>query len=80
MYVDDCTFGTRRMMKSDVIEPLNIGSDEGVSINQLVDIIEDIAGVKLTAITSSMHRRASMAAIATTPRLSTLQFALSPLA
>ncbi len=47
MYIDDCTYGTRRIMHSDVTEPLNLGSDEGVSINQLVDIVEDIAGVKL---------------------------------
>ncbi|MCX8092445.1 MAG: NAD-dependent dehydratase, partial [Verrucomicrobiae bacterium] len=37
----------RLLMHSDVIEPLNIGSSELVSINQLVDIVEDIAGVKL---------------------------------
>ncbi len=47
MYIDDCTFGTRRIMHSEIIEPLNLGSDEGVSINQLVDIVEDVAGVKL---------------------------------
>jgi nucleoside-diphosphate-sugar epimerase len=34
-------------MASDVQEPLNIGSDESVSINQLVDIVEEIAGIKL---------------------------------
>jgi GDP-D-mannose 3', 5'-epimerase len=47
MYIDDCTFGARRIMHSEVTEPLNLGSDEGVSINQLVDIIENVAGVKL---------------------------------
>ena len=35
------------LMRSDFGEPLNIGSDEMVSINQLVDLVEDIAGVKL---------------------------------
>ena len=35
-------------MHSDIIEPLNLGSSELVSINQLVDVVEDIAGVKLT--------------------------------
>jgi GDP-D-mannose 3', 5'-epimerase len=35
------------LMNSDYVDPLNIGSDEMVSINQLVDIVEDIAGVKL---------------------------------
>jgi nucleoside-diphosphate-sugar epimerase len=47
MYIDDCLVGTGAIMASDVIEPLNLGSDELVSINQLVDIVEDIAGVKL---------------------------------
>ena len=36
-------------MHSDVTEPLNLGSDQMVSINQLVDIVEEIAGVKLRA-------------------------------
>ena len=47
MYVDDCIDGTVQLMNSDVDEPLNIGSSELVSINQMVDIVEDIAGVKL---------------------------------
>jgi GDP-D-mannose 3',5'-epimerase len=47
MYIDDCLHGTQRLLHSDVKEPLNIGSDELVTINQLVDIVEDIAGVKL---------------------------------
>jgi nucleoside-diphosphate-sugar epimerase len=47
MYIDDCTEGTIDLMASDITEPLNIGSSEGVSINQLVDIVEEIAGVKL---------------------------------
>jgi GDP-D-mannose 3', 5'-epimerase len=47
MYIDDCTEGTIRLAESDIIEPLNIGSDELVTINRLVDIVEDIAGVKL---------------------------------
>jgi nucleoside-diphosphate-sugar epimerase len=47
MYIDDCLTGTLRIMGSDVTEPLNLGSNELVSINQLVDIVEDIAGVKL---------------------------------
>src|SRR5206468_10293543 len=48
MYIDDCLTGVRKIMDSDIIEPLNLGSDEGVTINQLVDIVEDIAGLKLT--------------------------------
>jgi GDP-D-mannose 3', 5'-epimerase len=47
MYIDDCLLGTQRILNSDIIEPLNLGSSELVSINQLVDIVEDIAGVKL---------------------------------
>jgi GDP-D-mannose 3', 5'-epimerase len=47
MYIDDCLKGTQMLMASDVREPLNVGSDELVTINELVDIVEDIAGVKL---------------------------------
>jgi nucleoside-diphosphate-sugar epimerase len=47
MYIDDCTDGTIRLAQSDIVEPLNIGSDELVSINRLVDIVEKIAGLKL---------------------------------
>jgi GDP-D-mannose 3', 5'-epimerase len=47
MYIDDCTKGTRMITESDIREPLNLGSDELVTINQLVDIAEEIAGVKL---------------------------------
>jgi GDP-D-mannose 3', 5'-epimerase len=46
-YIDDCLIGTQKLMHSDIDEPLNIGSDEMVTINQLVDIVEEIAGVKL---------------------------------
>ena len=46
-YIDDCLEGTYRLTGSDVVEPLNIGSDQLVTINQLVDVIEEIAGVKL---------------------------------
>jgi nucleoside-diphosphate-sugar epimerase len=45
MFVDDCVTGTRMLMDSDVIEPINIGSSELVSINGLIDIISDIAGI-----------------------------------
>ncbi len=47
LYIDDCLDGTQRLMESDVSEPLNIGSSELVSINQLVDMVEGIAGVRL---------------------------------
>jgi GDP-D-mannose 3', 5'-epimerase len=47
MYIDDCLKGTQLIAASDVEEPLNLGSDESVTINQLVDIVEEIAGVRL---------------------------------
>jgi nucleoside-diphosphate-sugar epimerase len=47
MYIDDCVYGTQALMSSDVRDPINIGSDELVTINQLVDIVEGIAGIKL---------------------------------
>jgi len=47
-YIDDCLEGTLRIARSDVRQPLNVGSDELVTINQLVDLIEGIAGVRLT--------------------------------
>ena len=47
MYINDCVKGTQMLTHSDVTEPINIGSSELVSINQLVDIVETIAGVKL---------------------------------
>jgi nucleoside-diphosphate-sugar epimerase len=46
-YIDDCVEGTLRVMGTQFYEPLNIGSDQLVTINQLVDIVETIAGVKL---------------------------------
>jgi nucleoside-diphosphate-sugar epimerase len=47
MYITDCLKGTQDLLFSDIIEPINLGSNELVSINQLVDIVEDIAGIKL---------------------------------
>tara|TARA_R110001592_G_scaffold363319_1_gene683717 strand:- start:354 stop:1334 length:981 start_codon:yes stop_codon:yes gene_type:complete len=38
LYIDECIEGVRRLMESDCLEPVNIGSDEMVTINQLVDI------------------------------------------
>lgn len=46
MYIDDCVEGTQMIMNGPPIEPINLGSAELVSINQLVDIVEDIAGVR----------------------------------
>jgi nucleoside-diphosphate-sugar epimerase len=47
MFIDDCLKGTETILQSEILEPLNLGSDELVSINQLVDLVEDIAGIKL---------------------------------
>ena len=47
IYIDDCIKGTRLMVDRDIPGPLNIGSNELVSINQLVDVVEEIAGVRL---------------------------------
>ena len=47
MYIEDCLKGIQLITQSDIVEPLNLGSDELVSINQLVDMVEDIAGIKL---------------------------------
>ncbi len=47
MYIDDCLHGIDLFTHSDVVEPLNLGSSELVTINQLVDIVEEIAGIKL---------------------------------
>jgi len=47
MYIDDCIRGVQRIMDSEILEPINLGSSEMVTVNQLVDIVEDIAGIKL---------------------------------
>jgi GDP-D-mannose 3', 5'-epimerase len=47
MYIDDCLKGIDLIMESDIREAINLGSSEAVTINQLVDIAEEIAGIKL---------------------------------
>jgi len=47
LFIDDCIEGTIKLFNSNCREPLNIGSDEQVSINELVDITEKIASIKL---------------------------------
>jgi GDP-D-mannose 3',5'-epimerase len=47
MYIDDCTRGSQAILESEIHEPINLGSNELVTINQLVSIAEDIAGIKL---------------------------------
>jgi GDP-D-mannose 3',5'-epimerase len=47
MYIDDCVKGVQLITNSEILEPINLGSSEMVTINQLVDIVEDIAGIHL---------------------------------
>ncbi len=46
-YIRDCVYGTQRIMDSDILEPINLGSAQLVTINQLVDMVEAIAGITL---------------------------------
>ena len=48
MYIDDCIEGTRRLMDSDIREPLNVGSSELVTINHLLDLAAGFAGIDIT--------------------------------
>jgi nucleoside-diphosphate-sugar epimerase len=48
LYIDECVEGVRRLMSSDFTGPVNIGSEEMVTINQLAQMAMDIAGKKLT--------------------------------
>jgi nucleoside-diphosphate-sugar epimerase len=50
MYIDDCIKGTQAIVESNIHEPVNLGSDELVTINQLVSIAEEIGGVRLKRI------------------------------
>ena len=47
IYVDDCVEGIYRIMRSDYPRPLNLGTDELVSVNQLVDLVAEIAGKRI---------------------------------
>ena len=47
MYIDDCLKGVQAILKSDILEPINLGSNELTTINGLVDMVENIAGIKL---------------------------------
>ena len=48
LYIDECIEATRRLMDSDFLGPVNIGSEEMVSINQLVDTAAKVAGKEIT--------------------------------
>ena len=47
MYIDDCVQGSHLLMESNIDEPINVGSSELVTINQLVDLAEEIGGIRL---------------------------------
>jgi nucleoside-diphosphate-sugar epimerase len=47
MYIDDCIHGTLAIAGSEILEPINLGSSELVTVNQLVSIVEEIAGIRL---------------------------------
>jgi nucleoside-diphosphate-sugar epimerase len=47
MYITDCLKGTQAILNSDIIEPINLGSSEIITITGLVDMVEDIAGIRL---------------------------------
>jgi len=47
MYIDDCIAGIQAIFESDIHEPINLGSRELVTIDQLVDTVEEIAGISL---------------------------------
>jgi nucleoside-diphosphate-sugar epimerase len=64
-YITDCLEGMYRVMQSDYREPLNVGQDRMVSINQLADMIAKIAGIEITKHYVRV-RRASAAATRTT--------------
>ena len=48
LYVDECVEGVRRLMESDFTGPVNIGSEEMVTINRLAEMVMEIAGKKLS--------------------------------
>lgn len=47
MFIEDCLTGLRKIMASDFSEPLNLGRDDLISINQLIDLVEGFAGIRL---------------------------------
>lgn len=47
MWIDDCVHGTKMIMNGEYGHPVNLGSSEGVSVNQVYDVLEEIAGIKV---------------------------------
>lgn len=50
LFIDECIEATRRLVESDFIGPVNIGSEEMVTINQLVDIVAKVSEKEVTKI------------------------------
>jgi GDP-D-mannose 3',5'-epimerase len=48
MYIDDCVRGTQEILAGDHVEPVNLGSSELVTINQMIHLLEEIAGITVT--------------------------------
>lgn len=48
MFIDDCVRGSQEILAGDNVEPVNLGSSELVTINQMIGILEDIAGITVT--------------------------------
>ena len=46
-YIDDCVKGIFKLMRSDFVDPLNLGQDRLISINELADMVADCAGIKI---------------------------------
>jgi len=63
MYIDDCIKGTQLIAHSEIAQPINLGSSELVTINQLVDLAEEIAGVRLKRIYNLSASRGVIATI-----------------
>src|SRR5436305_9227773 len=72
-------FRSRRIMSSEVREPLNLGSDELVTINELVDIVEDIAKVRSEEHTSELQSRPHLVCRLLLEKKKTLESITSPL-
>jgi nucleoside-diphosphate-sugar epimerase len=47
-YISDCVHGTKALMRSERVEPVNLGSTESVTINQLIDIVQEIADIEIS--------------------------------
>ena len=62
MYVDDCVEGLLRIMASDCADPLNLGTDQLVTINELFDMVCHAAGKKLRRV-NNKNRRGGFGAV-----------------